>query len=156
MSTHTNHNDLKSNFEDLFKPRSDEKEIEHDSFMLMAGFLSEIEAIQEQQDISRKELAEKIKISPSYLTQVFRSKKPLNFMTLAKIKRALNIRFEVKAKPLRKLNSYIKSSTEFHQFGIQDFAKISLEESKNDSTSAKECVFHLNSIETYSNPQKVG
>jgi transcriptional regulator with XRE-family HTH domain len=97
MNTHTNHNDLKKDFGELFNQRSDEKEIKHDSLMLMAAFLSEIEYIQEKNGMSRKELAQKIKISPSYLTQVFRSQKPLNFLTLARIKRALNIRFEVKA-----------------------------------------------------------
>lgn len=99
MTTHINGNDMKQEFQDLFKPRSEEKEIEHDSYMLMAAFLSEIEYFQEQENISRKFLAEKIKTSPSYLTQVFRSKKPLNFLTLAKIKRALNIRFEIRAFP---------------------------------------------------------
>lgn len=93
MSTNIKNDDLQG----LFQPRSEEKEIEHDSLMLMAAFLSEIELFQEKKNITRKELAEKIKTSPSYLTQVFRSKKPLNFLTLAKIKRALNLRFEVKA-----------------------------------------------------------
>lgn len=38
-----------------------------------------------------------IKTSGSYLTQVFRGDKPLNFITLAKIQKALNIRFEISA-----------------------------------------------------------
>jgi DNA-binding Xre family transcriptional regulator len=97
MTTHTNHNGLKKDLQDLFKPRSEETEVKHDALMLMAGFLSEIEAIQNERDISRKELAQNIKGSGSYLTQVFRSKKPLNFITLAKICRALNIRFDIKA-----------------------------------------------------------
>lgn len=92
MSTSIRNDDLQG----LFQPRSEEKEIEHDSLMLMAAFLSEIELFQEKKSVSRKELAEKIKTSPSYLTQVFRSRKPLNFLTLAKIKRALGLRFEVR------------------------------------------------------------
>lgn len=93
MSTSIRNDDLQG----LFQPRSEEKEIEHDSLMLMAAFLSEIELFQEKKSVSRKELAEKINTSPSYLTQVFRSRKPLNFLTLAKIKRALGLRFEVRA-----------------------------------------------------------
>jgi len=98
MSTHTNHKKYsKEGFEDLFKPRSEKVETKHDALILMAGFLSEIEYIQEQDGLTRKALARKIEVSPSYLTQVFRSKKPLNFKTLAKIKRKLNLRFEIKA-----------------------------------------------------------
>lgn len=97
MSTPTNHKRGKQGFEGLFNPRSENAEIKHDALMLMAGFLSEIEAVQDKQKISRKELAKKIDTSGSYLTQVFRSKKPLNFITLAKIKKALGIRFEINA-----------------------------------------------------------
>ncbi|NCW88573.1 MAG: XRE family transcriptional regulator, partial [Chitinophagia bacterium] len=43
--------------------------------------------------ITRKLLAQLIGTSPSYLTQVFRGDKPLNFMTLAKIQKALNVSF---------------------------------------------------------------
>lgn len=63
--------------------------------MLMAKFLSEIEQQQKLKDIDRKTLAALIGTSPSYLTQVFRGDKPLNFKTLAKIQAVLNIRFEV-------------------------------------------------------------
>lgn len=98
MSTPTKNNEnMMDSLSDLFKPRSEEKETEHDSFMLMASFLSEIEAIQDKYKITRKELAERINITPSYLTQVFRGDKPLNFHTLAKIKRKLNLRFAVRA-----------------------------------------------------------
>ncbi|HXD78715.1 MAG TPA: helix-turn-helix transcriptional regulator [Puia sp.] len=102
MSTHTSHKDIKTSFEDLFKPREKSVEEKHDSLMLMAAFLSEIERVQDEKKMSRKDLAEKIDITPSYLTQVFRSKKPLNFLTLAKIKRELDILFEIKAVPRAK------------------------------------------------------
>jgi transcriptional regulator with XRE-family HTH domain len=100
MNTNTNRKNKDNSFQDLFKFNGDEAEYNHDSYMLMSGFLSEIELIQKQQGISRKELADKIGTSASYLTQVFRNNKPLNFYTLAKIKRALNIRFSIKAIPL--------------------------------------------------------
>lgn len=122
MSIPTNHED-NNDLKDLFKPRSEEKEVEHDSFMLMAAFLSEIEYIQEQQDISRKDLAGKIKTSPSYLTQVFRGRKPLNFLTLAKIKRALNIVFEVKAYPKNVTNIHGISVPVYKPIPVGKFAK---------------------------------
>jgi transcriptional regulator with XRE-family HTH domain len=99
MSTRTSHKDVKKSFEDLFNPREKSVEVKHDSYMLMATFLSEIERVQEEKQISRKDLAGKIGTSASYLTQVFRSKKPLNFLTLAKIKRELDIKFRIIAYP---------------------------------------------------------
>lgn len=92
-----NINHENSEFNDLFKFKGRKEEYDHDAYMLMSGFLSEIELIQKRQRLSRKDLAEKIKVSAPYLTQVFRNNKPLNFYTLAKIKKALNIRFAIKA-----------------------------------------------------------
>lgn len=90
-------NDIKEKFNSIIKPKTEEEAIEHDSFLLMAGFLSEIERVQKQKNINRKTLAEIIKTSASYLTQVFRGDKPLNFLTIAKIQKALDIKFEISA-----------------------------------------------------------
>jgi transcriptional regulator with XRE-family HTH domain len=80
----------------IYQPTADE-ELALAELMLMAKFLSEIEQQQKLKDIDRKNLAVLIGTSPSYLTQVFRGDKPLNFKTLAKIQAVLNIRFEVSA-----------------------------------------------------------
>jgi ribosome-binding protein aMBF1 (putative translation factor) len=90
--------DIKAKFKSLIAHDSVESEIDHDAHILMAGFLSEIERIQKQKNISRKSLAERINTSASYLTQVFRGDKPLNFVTLAKIQKTLEIRFEIHAR----------------------------------------------------------
>lgn len=71
------------------------EELAIDELILMAKFLSEIEQQQKIKAIDRKTLAAMIGTSPSYLSQVFRGDKPLNFKTLAKIQAVLNIRFEV-------------------------------------------------------------
>jgi DNA-binding Xre family transcriptional regulator len=91
-------------FQSLFKEKTGDEKIEEDSFMLMAGFLSEIELFQSSSDkySNRKDLAKAIGTSPSYLTQVFRGDKPLNFKTLAKIQEVLEIRFDITAKPFIK------------------------------------------------------
>jgi transcriptional regulator with XRE-family HTH domain len=81
----------------LMKFNNKEKKYHHDAYILMAGYLSEIESIQAKRRMTRKELANKIGVKPPYLTQIFRGNKPLNFLTLAKIKEQLNIRFEVRA-----------------------------------------------------------
>ena len=71
------------------------EELALDELLLMAKFLSEIEQQQKLKDIDRKTLAKLIGTSPSYLTQVLRGDKPLNFKTLTKIQTVLNIRFEL-------------------------------------------------------------
>jgi len=78
---------------------TNEEKIKHEAQMLMFNFISEIEKYQEMQGMTRKELSEKIKTSASYITQIFRGNKPLNFETLAKIQSALNITFHVHAHP---------------------------------------------------------
>lgn len=86
-----------SNWIDLLGFNSLDDKDTHEAQMLMFSFLSEIEKYQELNKVNRKSLAEKIKTSPSYLTQVFRGDKPLNFYTLSKIQRVLNIKFNIKA-----------------------------------------------------------
>ena len=89
--------EIKKRFEDLQQNKTESEKLEHDEYMLMAAFLSEIEKIQKQKAIKRNRLAELIDISASYLTQVFGGDKPLNFHTIAKIQKALGIKFYVKA-----------------------------------------------------------
>ncbi len=74
---------------------TEEEQVNLDEYMLMAKYLSEIENILIEKSLTKKALATKIGTSPSYLTQVFRGDKPLNFKTLAKIQTVLNIHFEV-------------------------------------------------------------
>ena len=97
MSTKSldNLDEIREKFNNLLVAKDEEGEIEHDAFMLMASYLSEIEKFQDSNNITRKKLAELISTSGSYLTQVFRGDKPLNFYTLAKIQRALNVKFNV-------------------------------------------------------------
>ena len=93
----TNIETLRKEFHSRLTDISETDAINHDAFLLMAGYLSEIERIQEERQINRKELAKLINTSPGYLTQVSRGNKPLNFDTIAKIQRVLNIRFDLSA-----------------------------------------------------------
>src|ERR1700760_5187963 len=85
--------------------KTEEDLLKEDEDMLMAGYLSEIEKYQQENKITRKDLAKRINTSPSYLTQVFRGDKPLNFYTVAKIQKALDIRFKVVAMPRNAYNT---------------------------------------------------
>ena len=90
--------EIKKSFDDIFDNSSFQDNLEHEAQMLMFRFLSEVERIAEQRGIkNRKDLANLVGVSASYLTQLFRGNKKLNFETVAKFQKALNIVFEVKA-----------------------------------------------------------
>ncbi len=85
-------------FDDLFASRSAEEVIEDEAALLMFRFLSIIETKRKKLRWTRRQLAEKIGTSPSYLTQLFRGDKLINMLTLAKFEKALNIDFEITEK----------------------------------------------------------
>ena len=103
-------------YKKMMDSRPELEKLESDSYALMASFLSVIEMIQEEKGITRKELASLIKTSPSYLTQVFRGDKPLNFITLAKIQQALGIRFTVGVKQPKKESTTRKKAKLEYQY----------------------------------------
>ncbi len=86
---------LKERIHNLLSRKTEEELVREDAYSLMATYLSEIERLQSVLGFNKKELSEKINTSGSYLTQVFKGNKPLNFFTIAKIQKALNIRFDV-------------------------------------------------------------
>jgi ribosome-binding protein aMBF1 (putative translation factor) len=87
--------------------KSDEKEdIQSDTLMISYSFLSEIEILTEERKMSRKELAQKIGTSASYITQLYRGTKLLNLTTIAKLEKVFDITFGIKAIP----NFHKKSS----------------------------------------------
>ena len=96
MNTKNRNHDLVEKIKHTLNSISEEDKIDIEASVLMLYFMAEIENIQKVKGIDRKTLANMIGTSPSYLTQIFSGNKPLNFKTLAKIQKALNIRFEVK------------------------------------------------------------
>ena len=69
-------------------------------------FLSELEKLNCEKPLKKKDLAKAINTSPSYITQLYRGDKLINLITLAKIQDAFNITFEINAK----LNSEISTN----------------------------------------------
>jgi transcriptional regulator with XRE-family HTH domain len=90
---------ISSEFENLFTFNSEKEELEHEAKMIMFRFLSELENINDSGITKKKELAEKLGVSASYITQLFNGNKLMNFTLLAKIQEAFNITFEIKARP---------------------------------------------------------
>jgi hypothetical protein len=99
MNTNLN-NDLTPDFDSLFEFSSDNQKIEHEARMIMYRFLSEIEAVSPKKRGLKKFLAESIGKSSSFITQLFNGDKLINLVTIAKFQKALNIKFDIRAKYL--------------------------------------------------------
>ncbi len=133
MITHLPNEDseIKNEFDALFSFKDENEELKHDEFVLMSGYLAEIERLKNPLGINRKELAQKINVSAPYLTQVFRGDKPLNFFTIAKIQKVLNVKFEVKAIVLNDKSGFTfyetKSFTDIIRTVNKDYANTTLE-----------------------------
>jgi ribosome-binding protein aMBF1 (putative translation factor) len=73
MSTNwKNKTDIQKAFQDLLTPSSYEEKIQDEARLIMAKFLSEVEKNYKEKGWKRKDLAEKLGISPSYITHLFR------------------------------------------------------------------------------------
>lgn len=92
-------------FDDIFFFENEEDQIEIDAKVLMAKFLSEVQSIADDKNLKRKELASLIGTSASYLTQLFRGHKLMNFITAAKLQRALDVEFDISLMSDSKFNN---------------------------------------------------
>jgi transcriptional regulator with XRE-family HTH domain len=86
---------VEKSFEDLSNSISESDKIIIETRLLMYRFLSEIDRITRERAINRKELAELVGVSASYLTQLYQGKKIINLQLLTKIKKALDIDFKI-------------------------------------------------------------
>jgi transcriptional regulator with XRE-family HTH domain len=90
---------ISKGYENLFSFRDEKDELDFEAHMLMFRFLSEVEKISiDGKFIKNKELASKLGVSPSYITQLLNGDKLLNFTMLAKLQKVFNITFEIKAR----------------------------------------------------------
>ena len=93
-----NNQEIKDAFDQLSKQLSASEKLENQANLLMFQFLSVVEARCKELGWKRKQLAEKIGTSASYITQLFRGDKQVNFVTLAKFQKVLGIEFEITGK----------------------------------------------------------
>ena len=100
-------NKVEAGFEDLFEFKSNEEEFEHKAKMIMFKFLSAFEILNKKNPIKKKDLANSIGTSASFITQLYQGDKLISLLTLAKLQDAYDFTFEIKAKP----NSKNKSSS---------------------------------------------
>lgn len=123
-SSEKNIQNLDLAFDNLF----DNHEVDYDieAKILASKVLSEISIITDKKDLNRKSVAELIGASASYLTQIYRGTKLLNFITLAKLKDKLDLDFEIRVKEKEYNNSdidfnYGNLTREFSQ-GSKEFS----------------------------------
>ena len=93
-SLENKYQEIDNAFDDLFKELDNNFEI--DAKVIASKFLNEVKDIAEVRKINRKKLAEMIGTSPSYLTQLYRGTKLMNLVTMAKLKKALDLEVEIK------------------------------------------------------------
>lgn len=95
----SNSDKIKKAFNDLLAFKSEEDELKHDAHMLSFQFISEINKVMEAQEvqINKTGLAKALSTSKSYITQLFRGDKLINMLTLAKVQKALNLKFKIVA-----------------------------------------------------------
>lgn len=98
MNTKSNKIVINPAFEDLFSFKNEEEKIEHDASMISFRILSEIEKLCDARQIKKKDLAEMVGTSKSYITQLFNGTKSINTQIMAKFENALDITFETHLK----------------------------------------------------------
>lgn len=94
-------------YEKLFNHTNEEEKFKHRARMIMMMILQETE--KNIGDISKKELAEKLGTSASYITQLYKGDKILNLELMAKLEEAFGIEFTISASPVRKKRTKSKS-----------------------------------------------
>jgi len=106
MSTKNLNNteEIKNEFQKLFE-KTPEEQIEHRAHILSLIFLSEAEKAMKRKGWTRKCLAKEIGTSASYMTQLFRGDRLLNFKTVAKIERVLNMDYHISEKTNKRVQS---------------------------------------------------
>lgn len=92
---------------------------------LMYRFLSEVERITEDRNITRRKLATMVGTSPSYITQLYRGNKVISLEMLAKLESALDFEFIVQAKTSAEkvsehLENELRSFTTINRFNLNN------------------------------------
>lgn len=96
MNTKLENMKVAPEFQDLFDFENKEAELQHRAEMISFRILSEVERLCEERKIKKKELAEMVGTSGSYITQLFRGDKQVNTQIMAKFEDALHMLFEIK------------------------------------------------------------
>ena len=106
-SSNSAYGEIETAFKTILSFDNEQDQLELDAKIIMAKFLEKVQEISTQKGLKKKDLAEKIGTSASYITQLYRGHKLLNLMTLAKLQRALEIEFDVAIKGTNQIKNPI-------------------------------------------------
>jgi len=139
-------------FDNFFNDESYDFEI--DAKVMASRCLSEIQEITQARNINRKELAEMIGTSASYLTQLYRGHKLMNWITLAKFKKALDLDIDIHISN-NCYNKNIIESSDYYKKITLPHSNINWEIIKNISTYDSSEEKYSNSKSTNLNNKKI-
>lgn len=129
-SSNSAHREIETAFKTILSFDNEQDQLELEAKLIMAKFLEKIQEIAAQKGLKKKDLAQKIGTSASYITQLYRGHKLLNLMTLAKLQRALDIEFDIAIKgseqiknPVNEENIEVYSKTRYASDRSGEFSK---------------------------------
>ena len=102
-----------------FKSEREKERLEEE--LLNLKFITAIEEIMEQKEINKTDVAEILKSSRSYVSQLFSGNKMINIKTLTKIQKGLNISFKIYAIDNKKFEFQIVNCELNKRATINDF-----------------------------------
>ena len=102
-----------------FKSEREKERLEED--LLNLKFITAIEEIMEQKDVNKTDVAEILKSSRSYVSQLFSGNKMINIKTLTKIQKGLNVSFKIYAIDNKKFEFHIVNCDLNKRATINDF-----------------------------------
>ncbi|MCF8309680.1 MAG: helix-turn-helix domain-containing protein [Bacteroidales bacterium] len=133
MSTHYSNKEIKKYFTDLFSEKTYEEKISHEAYMLHYRVMQLVEKAMDERGWNKKQLAQEIGKSQSYVTQLFLGHKIVNLPMLALLQDKLGLEFKLEIKSSDKNpdeNTYEKKTPS----GRKSYK---LEENKDFSESAE-------------------
>ena len=110
-SSNSAHGEIETAFKTILSFDNEQDQLELEAKIIMAKFLEKIQEIAAQKGLKKKDLAQKIGTSASYITQLYRGHKLLNLMTLAKFQRVLDIEFDIAIKGSEQIKNPVKEET---------------------------------------------
>jgi DNA-binding XRE family transcriptional regulator len=79
----------------LFLDFSEDDKVEVGAMFIHLAFMNKLRQLMEEQQLSKADLAKKLKTSKSYITQLFTGDKLINLSLLARIQKVFNVSFEI-------------------------------------------------------------
>ncbi len=87
---------VEKEFQDILIPKSDKERLEFEAKMIHLDFISRLQELMKFKNInSKRELADLLETSPSFVTQLFSGEKLINLKNLARLQRALDIKYTI-------------------------------------------------------------